>query len=112
MKLVVERARPEEVLGTHVQLSHGRHWAELASFPSGHMIVTAALAGAAATVFPRLRTPLFAYVGLVALTRVMFGAHFPLDVVAGVTLGYGSALAVPSVLAQAARGADALRSRA
>jgi membrane-associated phospholipid phosphatase len=52
LKLFVERARPEEVLGGAVQLSHDRSWAALASFPSGHMIVTAALAVVAATVAP------------------------------------------------------------
>ena len=28
------------------------------------------------------------YVALVALTRVMFGAHFPLDVLVGAVVGY------------------------
>ena len=43
---------------------------------------------AAATALPVLRRPLIAYVALVALTRVMFGAHFPLDVLVGTALGY------------------------
>jgi membrane-associated phospholipid phosphatase/MFS family permease len=88
VKLFIERARPEEVLGAQVQLSHGRNWAHLASFPSGHLIVTAAMASAAAAAVPRLRAPLLLYVGLVGLTRMTFGAHFPLDVVAGAVLGY------------------------
>ena len=83
VKLFIERARPEEVLGAQIELSHGRSWAHLASFPSGHLIVTAAMAAAAASAVPALRRPLFAYVALVALTRVMFGAHFPLDVLVG-----------------------------
>jgi membrane-associated phospholipid phosphatase len=53
---------------------------------------------------------LLAYVALNAVTRVVFGAHFPLDVIAGTALGYGSALAARSLLVQAARGAHALRS--
>jgi membrane-associated phospholipid phosphatase len=36
---------------------------------------------------PALRTPLWGYVGLIALTRITFGAHFPLDVVAGLVFG-------------------------
>jgi dolichol-phosphate mannosyltransferase len=44
--------------------------------------------------FPRLRTVLVAYVAAVAFTRVMFGAHFPLDVVAGTALGIAGALLV------------------
>jgi dolichol-phosphate mannosyltransferase len=88
VKLFIERARPEEVLGGQIQLSHGRSWAHLASFPSGHLIVTAAMASAAAGAVPALRRPLLVYVALVALTRVLFGAHFPIDVVVGAVLGY------------------------
>jgi dolichol-phosphate mannosyltransferase len=88
VKLFIERARPEEVLGGQIQLSHDRSWAHLASFPSGHLIVTTAMATAAAGAVPALRRPLLAYVVVVALTRVMFGAHFPLDVVVGAVVGY------------------------
>jgi dolichol-phosphate mannosyltransferase len=88
VKLFIERARPEEVLGGQIQLSHGRSWAHLASFPSGHLIVTSAMAAAAASAVPALRHPLLVYVALVALTRVTFGAHFPLDVLVGAVVGY------------------------
>jgi membrane-associated phospholipid phosphatase len=88
VKLFIERARPEEVLGGQIELSHGRSWAHLASFPSGHLIVTSAMATAAASAVPALRRPLFAYVVAVALTRVLFGAHFPLDVLVGAVVGY------------------------
>jgi membrane-associated phospholipid phosphatase len=88
VKLFIERARPEEVLGAQIQLSHGRSWAHLASFPSGHLIVTSAMAAAAASAVPALRRPLLAYVAMVALTRVTFGAHFPLDVLVGGVVGY------------------------
>jgi maltose/moltooligosaccharide transporter len=93
---VYDRARPEEVV-TGARLS-GHTWARLESFPSGHMAITAALATAAALAFPRLRFPLYAYVGAVAFTRVLFGAHFPLDTVAGTALGAGSALAISTFL--------------
>ena len=88
LKLFVDRARPEEVLGAEILLSHGRNWSHLASFPSGHLMVTAAMAAAAATAVPLLRRPLIAYVGVIAVTRVLFGAHFPLDVIVGAALGY------------------------
>jgi membrane-associated phospholipid phosphatase len=89
---VYDRPRPEEALG--VTLHEGHSWAHLNSFPSGHMAITAALAVSTALLFRRLRYPLFAYVALVAFTRVMFGAHFPGDVLAGTALGVGSALVV------------------
>ncbi len=101
VKLFIERARPEEVLGAQIQLSHGRSWAHLASYPSGHLIVTAAMATAAATAVRALRVPLLAYVGVVAITRITFGAHFPLDVLVGAALGYELGLFTARLLAAA-----------
>jgi membrane-associated phospholipid phosphatase/MFS family permease len=88
IKLFVERARPEEVLGSQVLLAEGRSWGHLASYPSGHLIVTTAMASAAAAALPALRWPLFAYVVMIGLTRVLFGAHFPIDVLVGAVMGY------------------------
>ena len=105
-----DRPRPSEVFeSAEITLAYGHNWAAIESFPSGHMAVITALAASAWFAIPKLRTPLLAYVALNAVTRVVFGAHFPLDVVAGTALGYGSALAARSLLAQAARGANALR---
>ena len=89
---VYDRARPEEVVAD--PSLNGHSWAHLNSFPSGHMAITAALAVAVALRFPRLRFTLWAYVAAVAFTRVFFGAHFPLDVIAGTALGTASALLV------------------
>lgn len=89
---VYDRARPEEVVaGASL---NGHSWAHLNSFPSGHMAITAALSIALALAFPRLRSLLWAYVAAVAVTRALFGAHYPLDVVAGTALGTASALLV------------------
>jgi len=46
------------------------------------------MVAAAATALPKLRAPLLVYLGAVALTRVLFGAHFPLDVAVGAILGW------------------------
>jgi MFS family permease len=89
---VYDRPRPEEVLEPGEISLNGHHWANLNSFPSGHMALTAALGVGIALAFPRLRALMWSYVVLVAFTRVMFGAHFPLDVVAGTAMGAGSAL--------------------
>ena len=67
--------------------SHGRHWSHIPSFPSGHLIVTAALVAAAATMAPAC-APRFVYLAAVAITRVAFGAHFPLDVAVGAVIGW------------------------
>jgi len=37
---------------------------------------------------PLLRLPAFAYLAAVAVTRITFGAHFPLDVVVGTIVGW------------------------
>jgi predicted MFS family arabinose efflux permease len=108
---VYNRPRPSEVFEpAEIALAYGRNWAAIESFPSGHMAVITALAASAWFALPRLRGVLVAYIALNAVTRVVFGAHFPLDVVAGIALGYGSALAARSLLAQTARGANSVRS--
>jgi membrane-associated phospholipid phosphatase len=84
-----------------VLLAEGRSWAHLASYPSGHLIVTTAMASAAAVALPILRKPLIAYVALIAVTRVLFGAHFPLDVLAGLVLGYEIGLFSARLMASA-----------
>jgi membrane-associated phospholipid phosphatase len=88
IQLGVDRPRPEEALGAEVQRSHDRHWSHIPSFPSGHLMVTAGLVATAATLARRLRGPLLVYLGFVAVTRVLFGAHFPLDVVVGAIVGW------------------------
>ena len=86
--LLYERPRPEEVLGDAALLTHGRSWAHIASFPSGHLAVTTAIVTASVAVAPILRGPLWFYVGAIALTRITFGAHFPADVAVGIVFGY------------------------
>ena len=87
--VLYDRPRPSEVFDSaEVVLAYGHDWARIEAFPSGHMAVITALAAAAWFAFPRLRYPLIAYVALNGVTRVLFGAHFPVDVVAGIVLGY------------------------
>jgi membrane-associated phospholipid phosphatase len=91
---VFDRPRPSEVFErAEIALAYGHNWASIESFPSGHMAVVTALAASAWFAIPQLRGILVAYIAVNAVTRVSFGAHFPIDVVAGTVLGYGSALA-------------------
>lgn len=46
------------------------------------------MAAAAGAALGRLRLLLLAYVAAIALTRVTFGAHFPIDAVVGGLVGY------------------------
>jgi membrane-associated phospholipid phosphatase/predicted MFS family arabinose efflux permease len=98
IQLGVDRPRPEEAIGAEVQRSHGRHWSHIPSFPSGHLIVTTALVVAAATMAPLLRFPAFAYLAAIAVTRITFGAHFPLDVAVGTIVGWQVGLFAVAVM--------------
>ena len=87
-QILFDRPRPEEAIGAEAALVDGRSWAHIASFPSGHLMVTAAMVAALVHIAPRLRWPLVVYLLAVAVTRITFGAHFPLDVVVGGLMGW------------------------
>ncbi len=91
-QLMWDRPRPEEVLDPATIVLNSS-WAALESFPSGHLIITTTLAGVTALTFPRLRWLMWSYVFAIGLSRMLFGAHFPLDVVGGIILGYVAARA-------------------
>ena len=61
--------------------------ADYTSFPSGHTVTVCALAAALALIWRPLAWPGFALALLVALSRIMIGAHWPSDVLAGAWLG-------------------------
>jgi membrane-associated phospholipid phosphatase len=51
-------------------------------------MVTAAMVAAASRIAPRLPSALLVYLAAVAVTRMAFGAHFPLDVLVGGIVGW------------------------
>lgn len=88
LKRAIGRARPQHyddwgILGFSPFSGHS----SFASFPSGHATTIGAFFAALAFLFPRYRF-LFATCAIwLAATRVMIGAHYPSDVVAGLALG-------------------------
>ncbi len=60
---------------------------QFVSFPSGHATAIAGGCVALALLFPRARWALAALAVLVCISRIVVGAHFPADIVAGVALG-------------------------
>ena len=57
------------------------------SFPSGHSTSVFAAAVSLGLLLPAWRVPLFALAVLVCVSRVLAGAHYPSDTVAGAVLG-------------------------
>jgi membrane-associated phospholipid phosphatase len=84
LKHVTERARPplaEPTIQAMISLP------DSTSFPSGHAATAFAAATAFGLLHPRLRVPLLALAGMVALSRVYLGVHFWSDVLVGSLLG-------------------------
>jgi undecaprenyl-diphosphatase len=63
----------------------------LAAFPSGHTCSILALTTALGILKPPLRLPLLLIGCLIASARVIVAAHYPTDVIAGISLGIWSA---------------------
>lgn len=86
MKTIVGRARPA---------LWEAQWYWGSSFPSGHTLSTAAFSTAAALcvarIWPRAGTPAMTiavlWTGLVAVSRLVLGVHWPSDVLAAICLG-------------------------
>jgi len=79
LKLLVNRQRPD---GPGGRLD--------SSFPSGHTLVSFALATVVAERHPRWAPWAYAAAALVGVSRVYLGRHWPTDVLAGAALGYSA----------------------
>ena len=68
------------------------------SFPSGHTLHAVAFALTAAAHFPALGWLVWPFAGLVAVSRVVLGLHYPSDVLAGAAIGAGIATGLLAIL--------------
>lgn len=100
LKNVIGRARPREFdsVGPDSFAPFAFDSAH-ASFPSGHAATIFALAAALAFLRPGLRWIFYGIAAAIAATRVIVGAHYPADVIAGALLGMLAVHALTHALA-------------
>lgn len=95
VKRMIGRARP--MVGGHLDpflFSPFKWTAAYAGLPSGHATTAFSVLVAFGSLFPRWRTELLVYAGLICLSRMVVTAHYPSDVFAGALVGIGGALLV------------------
>jgi len=68
------------------------------SFPSGHTAAGFLFATLVLHCYPPLAPLCYVWASLVGSSRVLLGVHYPTDILAGATLGTGSALCVLALL--------------
>lgn len=83
LKEAVDRARPEQALGVDTLV----RTPDNSSFPSSHAATSFAAAIVLAVAVPRRAPFALALAACIAFSRLYVGVHFPLDVLAGATLG-------------------------
>jgi membrane-associated phospholipid phosphatase len=95
IKWIVGRGRP--FVGGEANAFNFMYFAgteAYASFPSGHAVVSAALAFAVSALWPQARAAMIVYAVLIAGSRLVLLAHHPSDVVAGALIGVVGAMFV------------------
>jgi undecaprenyl-diphosphatase len=99
LKSVADFPRPFVALGRDVVTVVG-HASHSGTFPSGHATFVFLLCAALCPGVPKaIRWGLWIFAGIVALSRIVVGAHFPADVLAGAVLGLGVGFILRIVIA-------------
>lgn len=103
LKRIIGRGRPRlfDEHGAFAINSFARD-AVYASFPSGHATILGAVAGILVVLVPQWRWVTIPVFFILAYSRVVVGAHYPSDVVAG--FGFGLAFAIGTAIAFARHG--------
>lgn len=89
LKNSIRRERPEEKLADFNALICP---SDRFSFPSGHTAAAFVFACSVFNFYPDFGLIAFIWAGLIGLSRVMLGVHYPGDILAGMALGISSSL--------------------
>lgn len=95
LKRLVARPRPSDAFGRPLALVP---LPDPFSFPSGHAAAASAVAATASIAHPGIAAAALPLAALVGWSRVALRVHHPGDVLAGVALGLGGALAATALL--------------
>ncbi len=89
LKQLIKRNRPCDFLNG---ITPAIQPADRFSFPSGHAAAAFAFASILSIYYPGLSVAACVIAGLIGLSRVLLGVHYPTDILAGSLLGSASAL--------------------
>jgi membrane-associated phospholipid phosphatase len=95
IKIIAGRYRPSELFAQgHYGFDFFHIERALTSFPSGHTVTAFALATAITYLWPKTHSVMWVFAILIGISRLMIGAHYPSDVIAGAVVGIISTIII------------------
>ena len=95
LKIKTVRPRPYQV---HQVIVLGERPLDVFSFPSGHTLQAVLFTATLGSYYPSLLWLLLPFMGMVALSRMVLGLHYPTDVLIGAGIGYALSGLAPFIL--------------